>query len=210
MSLDVSGLPDGVRQQIDGFDTEITEILQRARDQVHSGLASAKLTLWFGGADAQTRNEIRDKLAKLRSFVLHHTVRCAYRLDRPAGENALAEGVKGGLLGKNVIALNSAQRVLGSEKDWGAIGTLNLSPNFANLPNYANGAVSAFGGQDRFETVVHELSHIVLGTGDDAYGGTAARALATTDAAKARNNAENWGLFVEDFRVAPVAAAGPH
>ena len=61
-------------------------------------------------------------------------------------------------------------------------------------------------GQDQLETLLHELSHIVLGTKDEklddntttAYGGANARLLAVQSATRAQTNAENWGFFVRD------------
>ncbi|MBI5016072.1 MAG: hypothetical protein HZB55_11385 [Deltaproteobacteria bacterium] len=54
---------------------------------------------------------------------------------------------------------------------------------------------------------VESTSHLILNTddivhdGSTAYGAQAARDLAIANAANAKKNAENWGLFVEQFRV---------
>jgi hypothetical protein len=137
--------------------------------------------------------------------MMAHKIQCKLGTSRPADENALAEHVTGGLIGGG--GLSSADRV-NSGLFGGNVGILNLSPNFTNLSNYAVGTVGAYDGQDRFQTVIHELSHIVLGTADEsvaaggtAYSGALARQLATEDAAKARNNAENWGMFIEECRI---------
>ena len=202
MPLNITLLPSKDQTRIKNFAEELPKALEKARNQVNGGSAAAKLLLWFGGSDNATKIEIRDKLAKLRTFVMNHNVQCRLRLDRPADENALADHVTGGIIGGG--GASSLARLEFARGEFGGLGILNLSPNFSNLPEYAIGPVSAFGAQDKFQTVVHELSHIVLGTGDEklndgttAYGGTAARLLATQDAAKARNNAENWGMFVE-------------
>ena len=202
MALDLSLLPLNLRRQMEGFAEEIPNAMKRARDSVAAG---SSLQLWFGANDNATRIEIRDKISKLRSYMMAHKIQCQVGVARPADENALAQHVTGGLFGGG--GFDSAARVNAGLFGGGGIGVLNLSPNFTNLPNYAVGPVSAYGGQDRFQTVVHEISHIVLGTADEtladgttAYSGTSARQLATEDTTKAKNNAENWGLFIEEFR----------
>lgn len=201
MALDLSLLPLKLQRQMEGFAEEIPAAMKRARDSVSGG---ASLTLWFGANDNTTRIEIRDNLSKLRSYMMAHKIQCQLGVARPADENALAEHVTGGVVGGG--GFNSAARVNAGLFN-GSIGILNLSPNFTNLPNYAAGTVATYNGQDRFQTVVHEISHIVLGTtdeklasGDTAYTGSLARQLATEDAAKAKKNAENWGMFIEEFR----------
>jgi hypothetical protein len=39
-----------------------------------------------------------------------------------------------------------------------------------------------------------------LASGQTAYTGALARQLATEDAAKAKKTAENWGMFIEEYR----------
>jgi hypothetical protein len=84
---------------------------------------------------------------------------------------------------------------------------MHFNLNFPNLKTYANPTPATCAGQSQFETLVHELSHLVLNTNDEtlssgvtAYGGSNARTLAAQSPDKAKNNAENWGFFIEDFR----------
>lgn len=205
MSLDLTLLPSDVQKQMKGFAEDIPRAIQKARDTVSGGGAGGKVTLWFGVSDKAGQIEIRDKLAKLRSFMMNQRIRCQLGTGRPANENALAEHVTGGLVGGG--GFSSFDRVSANLFGDSSVGVLNLSPNFANLTTYATGPVSIFDGQDKFQTVIHELTHIVLGTADEklvstdtAYGGLRARQLATEDPVKAKNNAENWGLFIEEYR----------
>jgi hypothetical protein len=205
MSLDISNLPFALQKQMKGFADEIPKAIQKARDTVSGGSAGAKMTLWFGAADKATQIEVRDKLSKLRSYMMNQMIKCQIGANRPLDENALAEHVTGGLAGGDGI--NSLQRVKSGLFDGANVGILNFSPNFPNLSAYATGPVSTFDGQDQFQTVIHELTHIVLGTTDErlngganAYTGANARQLATESADKAKKNAENWALFVEEYR----------
>jgi hypothetical protein len=51
-----------------------------------------------------------------------------------------------------------------------------------------------------FQTLVHKLSHLVLGTDDHAYGVADCLKLAQHDPLSAKKNADSWGYFVEEFR----------
>ena len=99
-------------------------------------------------------------------------------------------------------------RVRNSVRDQSVV---RLGRNFRNLRDYGTTPLSQYNGQDKFETLVHELSHVILGTEDvplqngaTAYQADNARALARqtrgkVDRRSAYNNAENWGFFVEEF-----------
>lgn len=61
------------------------------------------------------------------------------------------------------------------------------------------------GTDSRAGTLIHELSHftVIAGTQDYAYGQTAAKNLAKTDAAKARKNADSHEYFAENTPALP-------
>lgn len=48
-------------------------------------------------------------------------------------------------------------------------------------------------------TIIHELSHLTANTQDHAYGQIRCRGLATTQAAQARSNADNYQYYCESF-----------
>ena len=54
----------------------------------------------------------------------------------------------------------------------------------------------------RFQTLVHEFTHMVLNTDDipGSYGYDEALDLAVQDSDSAKKNADNWGYFVEEIR----------
>ena len=82
---------------------------------------------------------------------------------------------------------------------------MHINMGFRKLQKYSPDPKNE-NGQDQFETLVHELSHLIMATddveynGEKAYGGDSARELARNDSAKAQKNAENMGFFVEEFR----------
>lgn len=67
-----------------------------------------------------------------------------------------------------------------------------LTPDFFKLK--LTGADSQMG------TVIHELTHLAgVGLKDEVYGTSEAKALALTNASKARNNSDNFQYYVEDL-----------
>lgn len=61
------------------------------------------------------------------------------------------------------------------------------------------------GTDARFGVIIHEISHLVIRTGDHAYGPAAARALAERDASLAATNADNFEYFVEHLPETPAS-----
>jgi hypothetical protein len=59
------------------------------------------------------------------------------------------------------------------------------------------------GTDARFGVIIHEVSHLVIRTGDHAYGPANARALAARDSHTAQRNADNYEYFVETLPEAP-------
>lgn len=86
---------------------------------------------------------------------------------------------------------------------------VELGTTFRTLPMYLPMAVDGTVdntdyNQSQLETVIHELSHLLLGTDDvdlangkTAYGAKRASKLVLENPAGALNNAENWGIFIE-------------
>jgi hypothetical protein len=86
---------------------------------------------------------------------------------------------------------------------------VELGTNFRSLPMYLpmfpDGTVDNTGwNQSQLDTLVHELSHLLLGTkdktlanGKEAYGAKRASKLALESPQRALKNAENWGIFIE-------------
>ena len=84
--------------------------------------------------------------------------------------------------------------------------SISLSRQWLDLPTFSGGMASTWSAGDKFEVLVHELTHSVLGTidvesksGKTAYGGKRCRLLAQKNPGKALVNADNWGFFIEEF-----------
>jgi hypothetical protein len=141
---------------------------------------------------------MRLKVTKMRSMLNAQPIEC--KTDQQGGdanENAASTFTVGGVFGGN-----ASTRVA---KVTDTTGFVRIGPNFKNLPATASGAASGWVGQDKLETLLHELSHYVHDTDDEllndgskAYFAENARLLVTQSVARAKNNAENWGFFIEE------------
>jgi hypothetical protein len=193
----VAAASPGLQSTISSLTPGIMAALQRAAGECAAGRAGTVCQRWFGDNSVAFQSQLAVKLRRFRSVInlQHIDVRFAPLADRNSNENAAAYEPNGGW-----------QSYLGTSQSQGQGFTMHLNEAFAQLPIYAQPNPATTDGQSQFETLVHELSHLVLGTDDEivgsnkAYGGQLARLLVTIDVAKAKNNAENWGLFVEEFR----------
>lgn len=202
MSFDTSLLGVNEKEAVKSFQSEILSTLQLCRDSVAGGRANTQLTRWFGDNSANFSRSVKEKTAKMRSHLLNTHIKCVSGKGLAVDNNAQANHFSVGFTGVNSLLANDYANSKTDE-----FSKVTIGPNFKNLDKYASTALTVFGDQDQFETLVHELSHVVLGTNDEvndsgvtAYGATNARNLATADASKAKTNAENWGFFVEEFR----------
>jgi len=197
MGFAVSGGP-GLQSKIKNFEPEILTALSAAASQVGKGQAGTECQRWFGDTSGPFTAKLAKALRQFRSIINTQTiqVRFATLADRERSENAAAYRPTGGW--DEYVNMTKAQ---------GQNLQMHINEAFSRLPIYCNPDPASTNGQSQFETVVHELSHLVLNTddivhgGDTAYGAEAARQLATDDAENAKKNAENWGLFVEEFRI---------
>jgi hypothetical protein len=205
--------------EMEMFGQAILDALQKARAGLDDASARVPLETWFGidsTSGSFEKYKFARNLAAMRSKLLCCPISLTLQPRDPApDENASAYpiGLKGTgarnslqlydkLVARNLEGFNASAK-----------SAVALGANFVNLPDYGEqplyqfGLGSRFSAQDKFETLVHELSHLILQTDDEklangktAYGAQRALKLVQEDPARAQNNAENWGFFVEEFR----------
>ena len=172
--------------------------LQKAVSETRQRKADAHCSTWFGDSSAPFMGRVSKALSKMRSIINTQRIDVVFA---PLGARSQNE---------NAAAYSPAEG-WAEYLDFAQAGRqgfkIHLNEAFRRLPIYCTPSPDQVDGQSQFETIVHELSHLVLGTDDErhagttAYGARAARDLAAASSYKAKNNAENWGLFVESFRV---------
>jgi hypothetical protein len=202
MSFDTTVLGLKEKALITGYEKEILATLQKCRDKVAAGTATDALNRWFGDSSTVFSRNVKEKVAKMRSHLLNTNILCQMGVNLAADNNAQANHFTVGFVG-----VNSLEAVNLATTNANTFSKVMIGPNFVNLVAYAPAPVSTFDEQDQFETLVHELSHVVLGTRDEklssgatAYTGRYARDLVTENQGKSVTNAENWGFFIEEFR----------
>lgn len=220
MGFTNSGLPFPLYNEVVGLQAQMLSTMEKCRDKLTSGGGSVDtaLTLWFGDNSSQFRKTMKERVARMRGVLNARNIPCKtdaviievqpHKQGSPVqGTKTVGNKILGGDEDENaastfqpggIFAGNSVQRM-------NATGQfIRIGPNFKNLPKSSNGVASSWTGQDKLETLLHELSHFVWDTDDEllndgtnAYEGQNARLLATQSSARAKNNAENWGFFIE-------------
>lgn len=171
-----------------------------AAAEVAAGRATAAMNRWFGDSSPAFRKSLAKDLNQLRANLNIRTITVGYE-----ELNARDSGTNAGAWNDFTKRLN-----LGTDLSHIPIGRsgIELDMAFSSLPLYmpldGNRQIDVTGyNQSKFETLIHELSHLLLGTkdedwnGKDAYGAKRASRLAANNPVKAKNNAENWGIFIE-------------
>lgn len=195
-------LPNDLFFAVYGLQQSALDAMSGCRDKLagNGGAAGAALTRWFGDNSPAFARQMKEKVAKMRGVLNSQQIELTTSMQGgDVTENASATHFTGGIFG------GGSGAVVGRMTS--SLTSMNISPNFKNLPQTAAGVAAAWVGQDKLETILHELSHYVWGTADElldngttAYEGQNARLLATQSSARAKNNAENWGFFIEELK----------
>lgn len=190
-----------ITQQIIGM---VMSGLQEAAARTESGAANAACQRWFGDSSQNFRKDLASRIRKMRSNINVRAI------------NVSMEALVTRNRYENASAWNDGTSHLRFEDSYSHVGTaggirseIYINEAFASLPQKLvvlnDGSVdSSFWNQSKVETLIHELSHFILGTKDEklsrrtvAYGAENAEALAQKDPTKAETNAENFAIFIE-------------
>jgi hypothetical protein len=171
---------------------EIIRTLRKASDSVRSGRATGESHKWFGDTSAAWMNGLAQQLNKLASLVNVQPIEVGFQTlgDRDGSEFASALrpkcGWKNMTTGSNFMTQAQGQgyRIFLNES-W------NRAPLYRPFKRPAD---------SKFQTLVHECTHLFLNTDDDAYGVPTCELTASRQPAVAKKTADNWGYFVEEFR----------
>ncbi len=195
MGLVCRGLGPADAATVAELGPEIVRVLRRAAAEIEQGRGRAESTTWFGDTAAPWMRRLQAALNKMASVVNTKDINIGFATleRRKAGSYAAAFRPTGGW---NVYTdLTTAE---------GRNFTIRLNLRWNSTPLYRTPPGTP--GDSKFQTLVHELTHLILGTEDvrrggaTCYGVAACQALAQASPANAKDNADNWGYFVEEFR----------
>lgn len=212
---------------------EVSKALNEAIVRVKSGNANAAITRWFGDTSPATVTYITTALSRMRSIMNCRTINVSFTSIqkiqiKDAGGNVTGTAIErdsSNAFGQRFTKqnMNDMLPINGNLPSYAGAGftesNLWLAEDFTKLDKYlplVGGRIDSSGWfQSKFNTLVHEMSHNILGTFDCegaggwvAYGTKRAEELATKGLAygpaagyappfAALYNAENWGIFVE-------------
>jgi hypothetical protein len=203
--------------------------LSTASERASSGQADAAISRWFGADAVPQKKQIATTISRFRSNINLKTIPVGFEVlaknpnyaktTNAAGKVTIIEPKYIRSQGMNAAAYaatdSNVSLSLGDLLSHAPAGEspVELGEGFRSLPlllPLAAGQIDASAyNQSQFETLAHELSHLLLGTidvkytdGTTAYGAESACLLATFGSTHAFRNAENWGIFIE--------AAGVH
>ncbi|MGB3244413.1 MAG: M35 family metallo-endopeptidase [Sulfitobacter sp.] len=195
--MGLNAIANNVQADVSKLSPFVMGALQSAAERVASGAANAAMTRWFGDNSGGFRTTLAKDIRRMRSQINVRTINVGFEKlnDRDSTTNASAWPSAGKIgFGNNMAHV-------------GASSAVDLDMNFKNLPMFlplAAGAIdSTAAHQSKLNTLIHELSHLLVGTDDEfingaeAYGAQAAEAIAAANVPDAKNNAENWGIFIE-------------
>lgn len=198
--------------------------LSTASERITSGQADAAISRWFGNDALPQKKQLAMSINRFKSNINLKKITIGFEvLALNPNYSKVTDA-----LGKVTVINPKFIRSQGTNAAAFAAGDSNVSMSLSDLLSHtppgeapvelgegfrslplllplAGGRVDASAyNQSQFETLVHELSHLLLGTSDvkytdgtTAYGAESAALLATFGSTHAFRNAENWGIFIE-------------
>jgi hypothetical protein len=165
----------------------IISTLRNISSKLLKGGGKVESDKWFGDSAGPWMQRLGQSLNKMATVVNTKDINISFRaLDHRKGSFAAASKPAAGWGTYTSVADAEGQKfVIQLDTAW------NKAPLFSppKMP-----------GNSMFQTLVHEITHLLLDTNDHAYGVPSALNLAKSSPNKAKDNADNWGYFVEEFR----------
>jgi hypothetical protein len=192
MGFNNAGLGPSDHQIVQTLQPVMIDTLRKIATRIHQGGGRVESKRWFGDGTEFWMNDLSRKVQMLASMINTKPIDVAFSNlnKRCGGEFASAPPPAGGwrdfVGGQNpmTVAQNRNFRIW-LNLDW------NTTPLYRPFKQAAD---------SKFQTLVHECTHLFLNTDDDAYGVHLCEMTAAKNPGTAKNTADCWGYFVEEFR----------
>jgi hypothetical protein len=185
------------------------QAMNNAATRLGSSQSDAAALRWFGASDKASKSRLAADLRRMRAVINVNTISVGSEdlatRDVDVNASAYRAGGKVKLGDAVIIGGGNAAAYQHDARSVFLDAAFKKLPRF--LPIVGAGTarkIDASGWkQSQLNTLIHELSHLLLGTEDvvgasgESYGTQRAEALAKANPSGAQNNAENWGIFVE-------------
>lgn len=176
----------------------IISTLRKASSEVEHGGGVAESEAWFGCVDEDWMEELAYGLNGIASMINIQPIEVGFSpfQERKKQVYAAAQTPEKGW--RNFFSSKYPMSTVHQKQTKFKPFEILLHPAWNTSPLYCSSEGSA---DSKFQTLVHECTHLLLGTEDYEYGINSCRKLAEDDCVKAIGNADNWGYFVEEFRI---------
>ncbi len=165
----------------------IVTTLRKASAKLQRGQGTTESDRWFGDSAATWMSKLGTTLNRIATVTNVEDIEVSFRsLNHRKGSFAAANKPAGGW--GTYTSVKDAR---------GQNFRIQLDTAWNKAPLFRPTGVPA---DSMFQTLVHELTHMLVGTDDHEYGVNSCLALAKSSPYKAKDNADNWGYFVEEFR----------
>ncbi len=191
MGFHFSGLGPADQMIVQRLQPVMITTIRQVADRVMKGEGAAECKKWFGDASPIWMNSVGKQLQMMASLINTKPITIGFApiKERCSKEYAAADQPNSGW--KNFASNPNAMSV-GQNQDYTI--TLNLLWNSAPLYRKFRKP-----GDSKFQTLIHECTHLFLDTDDDEYGVQDCEAVAGKSPAVAKKTADNWGYFIEEF-----------
>jgi hypothetical protein len=187
MSFVMSGLGPGDQGSITTLSPIIITTLRNISSNILRGGGKNESAKWFGDSAGPWMQRLGQNLNKMATVVNTKDINISFRdLDHRKGSFAAASAPASGWGTYTSVADAQGQNFV-----------IRLDTAWNKAPLYSPPGAP---GDSMFQTLVHEITHLLLDTNDHAYGVASSLQLAKSSPYKAKDNADNWGYFVEEFR----------
>jgi hypothetical protein len=184
MSFIMQGLGPSDQQAVVTLSAQVIPALREVSRIVAKGGALAESDMWFGDSSRPWMQRLSTNLNRMANVVNMEPIHVSFRsLAHRKGSFAAAQRPAGGW--GNYMSVSSARGqgfILKLDTRW------NTSPLHRSRTEL----------DSQFQTFVHEITHMLMDTDDIEYGQKSCRLLAKQSPYRAKNNADNWGYFVEE------------
>lgn len=171
---------------------EIIKVLRNASVRIGQGNGKAESTKWFGDNSQMWMSSVKEKLNRMASLINTKDITVSFSKlnSRCSGEFASANAPVDGW---------------DDFTQWGNMMTAAQGQNFRIVLNLSWNTAPLYRpfkrpADSKFQTLVHECTHLFLETDDDAYGVASCEVTAARAPGTAKKTADCWGYFVEEFR----------
>jgi hypothetical protein len=192
--LTVGGLGPTDQKEVNILGPEITRVLRKAAAEIQKGHGRGQSQTWFGDQAQAWMIDLQNKLNKMASVINCEQIQVHGEAWKERSKTTFAASYEPKDGWGNY---NSISRARDQEFE------IALDIKWNNSIMYCTPA----NRDSKFQSLVHELTHLILGTDDivfngkKTYGTEKSKNLSASRPEDAKKNADNWGYFVEEFRI---------